>query len=169
MNCRALAIGLLIFSCTISIAQEENGTNEVYESKVLFTLPGVEAKSMYSNPSLDTFFIHSQDTLYTVTRDGTVISKDSSDIIYGCFEGENMYYLIKGEPIITGKISMKYYPAIIINQFGDTIVNFHNILKYNSSSNLNRTDSLTSRDYSFLGINKDIILPRIRPVVVLLS
>ena len=151
------------------MAQEENGTNEVYESKVLFTLPGVEAKSMYSNPSLDTFFIHSQDTLYTVKRDGTVISKDSSDIIYGCFEGENMYYLIKGEPIITGKISMKYYPAIIINQFGDTIVNFHNILKYNSSSNLNRTDSLTSRDYSFLGINKDIILPRIRPVVVLLS
>lgn len=128
---RALVIGLLIFSCTISMAQE--GDDTYYESKVLFTLPGVEAKSMYSNPSLDTFFIHSQDTLYTVTRDGTVISKDSSDIIYGCFEGENMYYLIKGEPIITGKISMKYYPAIIINQFGD------------------------------------IILPKIRPVVGLLS
>ena len=55
---RALVIGLLIFSFTASMAQEEDGANEVYESKVLFTLPGVEAKSMYSNPSLDTFFIH---------------------------------------------------------------------------------------------------------------
>lgn len=116
---RALVIGLLIFSFTASMAQEENGTNEVYESKVLFSLPGVVAKSMYSNPSLDTFFIHSQDTLYIVKRDGTVISKDSSDIIYGSFEGENMYYLKKG---YNKETNIK--EDLIVNQFGDTLYSF---------------------------------------------
>jgi hypothetical protein len=116
---RALVIGLLIFSCTMSMAQEENDTNAVYESSVLFSLPGVEAKSMYSNPSLDTFFIHSQDTLYTVKRDGTVISKDSSDIIYGCFEGENMSYLKKG---YTQETNIK--EDLIVNQFGDTLYRY---------------------------------------------
>jgi hypothetical protein len=133
---RALVIGLLIFSCTMSMAQEENDNNAVYESSVLFTLPGVEAESMYSNPSLDTFFIHSQDTLYTVKRDGTVISKDSSDIIYGCFEGENMYYLKKG---YNQETNIK--EDLIINQFGDTL---H---RYTTSS------PVPSR--KFLAVNKD--------------
>ena len=78
----------------------------------LFSLEGIEdIVSMYTDETAQTFYLHTDSILYTVSRSGNIISSEGSKVKWACREESRMYFHEEGENSIS-------------NEEGDTILFF---------------------------------------------
>ena len=60
-------------------------------STPLFTADIRNVITMYAAPDAQTFYLHTEDSLYTVSRDGQILSITPSKVKYGCCEDSVLY------------------------------------------------------------------------------
>lgn len=60
-------------------------------STPLFTADIKNVITMYAAPDAQTFYLHTEDSLYTVSRDGQILSIVPSKVKYGCCEDSILY------------------------------------------------------------------------------
>jgi len=76
----------------------------------LFNLTEVkDVVSMYTDETAQTFYLHTDSILYTVSREGVILSIEKSPVKYGCVEKNVLY-------------THEEYSDIILNQAGDTVL-----------------------------------------------
>lgn len=79
---------------------------------LLFSLEGIEdVVSMYTDETAQTFYLHTDSILYTVSRSGKIISSERSKVKWACREESSMYIHEEGKNSIS-------------NEKGDTILFF---------------------------------------------
>lgn len=95
---RLAMLGCIVYACLLN-AQTTPTSNP------LFSLEGVkDVVSMYTDETAQTFYLHTDKILYTVSREGNVLSSDSSKVKWACWDNGVMYTHEKGENyILDGK------------------------------------------------------------------
>ena len=78
-------------------------------STPLFTADIRNVITMYTAPDAQTFYLHTEDSLYTVSRDGQILSITPSRVKYGCCEDSVLYI-------------HEEYDNLILTQKGDTVI-----------------------------------------------
>ena len=78
-------------------------------STPLFTADIRNVITMYAAPDAQTFYLHTEDSLYTVSRDGQILSITPSKVKYGCCEDSVLYL-------------HEEYDQYLLTQSGDTIL-----------------------------------------------
>ena len=101
---------LLVLAATFSAAMNAQ-TTEV--ATPLFSADVKDVVSMYCDENAETFYLHTESTKYTVSKEGEVLFEEPSKPIWACWENGTMYAHVEGDPCI-------------LNQKGDTIVNIEN-------------------------------------------
>ena len=77
-------------------------------STPLFTADIRNVITMYAAPDAQTFYLHTEDSLYTVSRDGQILSIVPSRVKYGCCEDSVLYI-------------HEEYDNYLLTQAGDTV------------------------------------------------
>lgn len=93
----------IVYACAMS-AQ----TNEVATPK--FSADIKDVVSMYFDENAETFYLHSESTKYTLSKEGDILSEEPCKATWACWEDGVMYTHSRGE-------------GFILNQKGDSIGN----------------------------------------------
>ena len=100
MKRNAFILSLLMVLFTASYAENI--------STPLFTADIRNVITMYAAPDAQTFYLHTEDSLYTVSREGQILSITPSKVKYGCCEDSVLYI-------------HEEYDNYLLTQAGDTV------------------------------------------------
>ena len=113
-------------------------------STPLFTADIRNVITMYAAPDAQTFYLHTEDSLYTVSRDGQILSIVPSKVKYGCCEDSVLYI-------------HEEYDNHLLTQSGDTILGQSQYPHVNYSGWLSNARFMCRKDgvfYWYRGVTK---------------
>ena len=113
-------------------------------STPLFTADIRNVITMYAAPDAQTFYLHTEDSLYTVSREGQILSIVPSKVKYGCCEDSVLYI-------------HEEYDNHLLTQSGDTILGQSQYPHVNYSGWLSNARFMCRKDgvfYWYRGVTK---------------
>ena len=106
-NSKFIFIVSLVFWSALPLTAQDTG----YTFTPLFSFDRSDIVSMYSDEAAERFYLHSTDSLFVLSADGTIQSAEPSELMYGCsYKGKIYRHVSQGDAIIDEK--------------GDTVIQF---------------------------------------------
>ena len=86
---------MAILSGIVYVSALNAQTNEV--ATPLFSADLTDVVSMYADESAENFYLHTESTKYTFSKEGEIISEEPSKAVWACWEDGVMYSYTKGD------------------------------------------------------------------------